>query len=183
MRPTLRCTRPATAGFARLRTRVSSNVRARTSIMRASSKSVVQCLVCVVEPPPGVLFAIQRGRAELLPPFVAQSHSIWFAITLHLGPMLADRSLNFRGEFVQGRPGDRFIYINSGTLAGQASSCWQRRAKLKLSGVPRSVVEPVVNHQGRAIQAMVLGTAHDGGPTCATLLPNTVTWSVAEGAA
>ena len=44
----------------------------------------------------------------------------------------SDGQPNFLGPFAQGPPADRFVYINSGTLAGQAESEWTRRAKVPL---------------------------------------------------
>jgi hypothetical protein len=119
----------------------------------------------------------------LLLPFAMQPDALWFAITLRLGPPLANGSFNFLGEFAQGPPSDRFIYINSGALAGQAGSCWERRAKLKLAGIPRLVVEAVTDRRDRAVQATVLGTSSDGGPMCATVRSTAVTWAIAKSAA
>ena len=146
--------------------------------MVPTSPSFVQCLVCVSDPPAGISFAIQKGRDALLSPFDLQLNAIWFAFTIRLGSHLPDGSPNFLGEFAHGTPTDRFVYINSGTRAGQAHSCWERRAKLKLAGIPRSLVESVVGRADRAVRAVVVGTGPDGGPTCATVRENSVSWAV-----
>jgi len=136
----------------------------------------VRIRVIVVGPPPGVRFAVQRGRSELLEPSVEQRDTIQFDFVLRLGSPLPDGSPNFAGEFAQGPPADRFVYINSGTLAGQPDSCWTRRAKLKLMALPRQFVEAAAVASETVIEARILGTLGDGGPVCASVKPQDVAW-------
>lgn len=133
--------------------------------------------ILVMNPPPGVRFAVQRGKAELLEPSARQHEPIAFELSLHLGAPLPDGKANFLGEFAQGPASDRFIYLNSGTLAGQADSPWTRRAKLKLASIPRQVVEAGLSASGGIIEARVLGTMGDGGPVCASVKAEAVVWS------
>lgn len=140
----------------------------------------VRMRVLVVEPPPGVRFAVQRGRTELLEPSVEQIDAIQFDFSLRLGAPRPDGSINFLGEFAQGPTSDRFLYINSGTLAGQANSCWTRRAKLKLGAVPRDFVEAAVTDGAIIIQAHVFGTIGDGGPVCASVKQRDGMWSLVQ---
>ncbi|WP_235531855.1 DUF5990 family protein [Pelomonas sp. Root1237] len=133
--------------------------------------------IVVVDPPPGVSFAVQRGKSELLAPLAERGETIQFELSLRLGLPLPDGSVNFLGEFAQGTPADRFVYLNSGALAGQPGSNWTRRAKLKLASIPREVVEAVLASSAGAIEARVLGTMADGGPICASVKPHAVVWS------
>jgi hypothetical protein len=133
--------------------------------------------ILVVNPPQGVQFAVQRGRSELLLPSVRQHDAIQFEVSLRLGSPLPDGTANFVGEFAQGPSSDRFIYINSGTLAGQADSRWTRRAKLKLTSIPRQIVEAGLSNPEGTIEARVLGTMGDGGPICASVKSDAVVWS------
>ncbi|QAZ41490.1 hypothetical protein C1M51_12590 [Methylibium sp. Pch-M] len=135
--------------------------------------------ILVVDPPSGVQFAVQRGRSELLEPLPEQHADIQFELSLRLGSPLLDESVNFLGEFAQGPSSDRFIYINSGTLAGQANSGWTRRAKLKLASIPRQIVEAALSTPEGVIEARVVGTMADGGPVCASVQPHAVVWSFA----
>ena len=130
----------------------------------------------MVAPPPGVRFAVQRDRAGLHPPADVQADALRFDFPLRLGATLPDGAFNFLGEFAQGPREDRFVYINSGTLAGQEGSCWTRRAKLKLASMPRSLVEAAVGAPGGVIEARIPGTMGDGGPVCASIKPQAVTW-------
>ncbi|MCY4756763.1 DUF5990 family protein [Pelomonas aquatica] len=144
--------------------------------MQQSAAPVLQLLLTVLAPPPGVVFAVQRGRDELLPPYASDVESVAFAITMRLGPPLVDGAFNFRGPYAQGAPADRFIYLNSGTLAGQSASCWERRAKVKLAAIPRPLIESAVGDPACAIEARILGTAGDGGPVCASIRPHAISW-------
>jgi hypothetical protein len=74
----------------------------------------------------------------------------------------------FTGPLVQGPPGDRFIYLDIGTYAGQADSCWSRRLKVPLSGITGQMID---SHS--VLEARVPGTADDGGPNCGTVKPFT----------
>ena len=135
--------------------------------------------VVIVSPPEGVVFAVQRGRAGLLLPTIWSTALIKFDLDLRVGGVLADGSPNYLGEFAQGTPVDRFVYINSGTLAGQPASCWTRRAKLKLGSIPAEIAAAAAQ-SGQVVDARVPGTMADGGPVCASIKPHAVTWSLAQ---
>lgn len=130
----------------------------------------------VIDPPSGVAFAVQRGKSELLLPAAIENDAIRFELALRIGAPLPDGSFNFLGEFAQGTPDDRFVYVNSGVRAGQTSSCWDRRAKIKLHSIPREWVEAAAGHQDRAIEGRIKGTMNDGGPVCATPKPGMMFW-------
>jgi hypothetical protein len=114
-----------------------------------------------------------------LQPYASTAELISFAVTLNLGPALADGAFNFQGPYAQGTPADRFIYVNSGVRAGQADTRWERRAKIKLAGIPRELVEAAADDSNRAIEARIPGTAPDGGPVCATVQHDAITWRLA----
>lgn len=140
----------------------------------------VQLRVIVVSPPKGVAFAVQRGRADLLPATSKTADTIQFDLSLRVAGVLADGSPNYLGEFAQGTPTDRFVYLNSGTLAGDHGAGWTRRAKLKLGSIPREIAEAAIAHPSRIIEARVQGTMADGGPICASVKPHAVSWHLRE---
>jgi hypothetical protein len=142
----------------------------------------VRMRIIVVAPPPGVRFAVQRGRSELLEPSAEHVEAIQFDFSLRLGSPLPEGP-NFLGEFAQGSPSDRFVYVNSGTLAGQTESCWSRRAKLKLASIPHSIVEAAAATAEAIIEVRVPGTMGDGGPVCASVKPQAVIWSLVQNVA
>jgi hypothetical protein len=122
----------------------------------------------VADPPAGVRWAIQLGRDQLSAPESIAHDSVVFRIPLEL---VADRAgtLRLRGAAVQGPPGARFVYLNSGTRAGDARSCWDRRAKIPLTGVPLARLHALAASDEPLLDGAILGTAKDGGPTCASV--------------
>jgi len=146
----------------------------------AVNSPTLRLRILVVSPPTGVVFAVQRGKAELLPPTTSSTDLIQFDLSLRVGGVLADGSPNYLGEFAQGTPADRFVYLNSGTLAGQGGSVWTRRAKLKLGAIPAETAQAAIANPGLVVEARVLGTMADGGPICASVKPQAVSWSLAQ---
>jgi hypothetical protein len=124
--------------------------------------------VTVIDPPAGIRFRMQRGRAALHDPSTATQRAISFDFSVRLGKPLANGEPNFLGEFTQGPPADRFVYVNSGALAGDEHAQWQRRAKVKLRGIGSELLQQALN-RGGVLEAEIAGTARDGGAACATV--------------
>lgn len=144
---------------------------------------LIRLRIRVLSPPPNVIFAVQKDKAELVQPLTADAECISFEIILRLRPSVAGAGFNFMGDFAQGPPQERFVYINSGARAGQSDTAWERRAKLKLGLIPESLVSKAAGVQGKAIEASFLGTASDGGPVCASLPTSAVQWRIVQSAA
>jgi hypothetical protein len=125
--------------------------------------------ITVLDPPRGVMFRLQRGRSELVPPSLETATSITFDFTLRVEPGAGGGPPRLLGPFAQGPPSRRFVYVNSGKRAGQADSCWDRRAKVQLGGVDASLIERAAAAAGAVIEAQIAGTGRDGGPACATV--------------
>jgi hypothetical protein len=125
--------------------------------------------ITLIKPPAGVPFCLQQGKDNLVPPSSDSGETVSFDFTVNIANDGADGPPNFRGPFVQGPPGGRFIYINSGTYAGQADSCWSRRAKIPLSGITWDLIEGALSKSSAVLEARIAGTAGDGGPACATV--------------
>jgi hypothetical protein len=123
----------------------------------------------VLRPPPGVAFALQRGKGELLSPAQASAESLVFDLSLRVAERNVGAAPNLLGPYAQGKPDDRFLYLNSGTLAGQGGSCWTRRAKIKTGGITWKLIEQTLAAPGAVLEAEIEGTAKDGGPCCATI--------------
>lgn len=121
-------------------------------------------------------FAVQRGRHDLVKPFLATTDLVSFAITLELGPSHAEGLPDFRGAVAQGARTDRFVYVNSGFYAGQLGTPWERRAKIKLADIPIALVESAAGQPDAAIEALIHATMKDGGPVCATVRSPQISW-------
>jgi hypothetical protein len=86
---------------------------------------------------------------------------------------------DFRGPAVQGRRGERFLYLTWGDVSPDGEFEMFRRAKLMLDRVDRPLMESA-RRQG-SLAATVDLTGGDGGPRCARVDPPAVTWSVPGG--
>lgn len=135
--------------------------------------------VTLLVPPAGVAFAVQLGRSDLLQPTHRSSETLSFdfVVTVHASRGSKPRLL---GPAAQGRPNERFVYVNSGKRAGQLDSCWDRRAKVPLTSITRKLVEQVLGSSRRRLEARIAATAGDGGPACATVALMDKGWRVIE---
>ena len=79
-----------------------------------------------------------------------------------------DGEVDFRGPAVQGRRGERFVYLTWGEGTDEAFTMF-RRAKLMLSDVPDPAAEQVT--------ARVDLTDEAGMPRCARLRPPALSWA------
>lgn len=118
-------------------------------------------------PPPNVRFQVQRGKDSLVPEARRDGVSIEFEVPLRIDTQ-ADGAPNFLGPFAQGPPRARFVYVNSGTLAADAKSCWTRRAKVPLTGISWALIRGA-QADDAVLEARIGGVAGDGGPACGTV--------------
>lgn len=125
--------------------------------------------IVVLRVPRGVTFAMQRGRSELLAPSKASADRLVFDLNVRIGERKGSTKPNVLGPYAQGKPDDRFLYLNSGTMAGQASTNWTRRAKIKIVGIDWKLIEQTLATKGAVLEARIEGCAKDGGPCCATV--------------
>jgi hypothetical protein len=123
--------------------------------------------IVVKQPPPRVDFALQKGSGSAYEA-VQKQRSKGDDLTFEFTPSIKDGGSGgmaaFGGPFVQGPPRQRFIYIDIGTCAGQADSCWSRRLKIPLVGITTKMILT-----GGILEARVPGTGRDSGPSCATV--------------
>lgn len=85
-----------------------------------------------------------------------------------------DGVLDFRGPSVQGKRGDRFIYLTWGDVSPDGAFEMFRRAKLMLDRVEPALMESAAE-TGR-LAARVDLTGDDGGPRCARVDPPAIAW-------
>jgi hypothetical protein len=123
--------------------------------------------IVIEQPPAGVDFGLQKGKGNAYETVQKQrSHgkSLVFEFQPSIREGMADSMAAVGGPFVQGPPQQRFVYIDIGTYAGQAESCWSRRLKVPLDGIPLEAIGAA-----GVFEARVPGTGRDGGPSCATV--------------
>ena len=93
-------------------------------------KSEVPLRLVLIDPPPGVDFGIQRGRGTKYEAVLVQQRKrrdVSFDFSVAVVDKRKDGQPNFLGDFAQGPPTRRFIYIDVGTYAGQKDTPWARR--------------------------------------------------------
>lgn len=82
---------------------------------------------------------------------------------------------DFKGPAVQGRPGDRFVYLTWGDVGADGEFAMFRRAKLMLDAVDADTAAAA---RTAGVLTAELGlTADDGMPRCAAVRPPAVTWT------
>ena len=125
--------------------------------------------ITLIKPLRGVPLCLQQGKDDLVPPSSVSGELVSFDFTVNIANDRMDEPPNLRGKSVQGPPAGRFVYVNSGTYARQADSCWSRRAKVPLAGITWALIEETLAKSGAVLEACIAGTAGDGGPACATV--------------
>src|SRR5689334_22913300 len=120
--------------------------------------------VIVERPLSGVKTRVQKGKDELLEPSSISDSELSFEFEISVD--VVGNALNFLGKFAQGPKDSRFVYVNSGTYAGQHGTAWARRAKLSLMSITAEQIQNAIDG-GSIIETTMPGTGRDGGPTCA----------------
>jgi hypothetical protein len=119
----------------------------------------------------------RRGRPdELLDPHPGDAASA--AWTLDCATAATAEGIDITGRYVQGRPGDRFVYLSWGTVGDDGVFTMFRRAKLMLGAIDPDVVGAAAR-SGRLL-ARVRLTDPKGGPLCARVRPPYVEWSAGQ---
>jgi len=94
----------------------------------------------------------------------------------------SDGSLDYRGPMVSGKRGDRFIYLNWGTVARGGEFRLMRRAKVDLSALDPLIVRQALDESAELHCAVDLTDAK-GNPTCTRFRPPATSWLVVESVA
>ncbi|MGI8918325.1 MAG: DUF5990 family protein [Pyrinomonadaceae bacterium] len=129
--------------------------------------------IVLEKPTAGVDFGLQRGRGnnyETIQIQRSKGQDLNFDFTVRAKATGKDAAPNFLGPFVQGPTGERFVYIDIGTYAGQMATGWSRRLKIPLRGISWKMIEEVI--EGKSLlETCVAGKGKDGSPSCATPKP------------
>lgn len=150
--------------------------------MKVAQLSAVQTLalrIMVVDPPPNILWALQLGREELVKPAFSTKDRISFEFSVEVVEDSSAAGFRLRGPAVQGRPGERFVYLRMGAYAGQVGATAGWRAKIGLEGISRKLVETVTARPSGVLEVQFAGTGPKGGPACATVPLLGTGWRVA----
>ena len=125
--------------------------------------------------PAGMLqLGVQRGKTVVNVQDV-QPELTCLQVTLEVTAVpQPDNTFDWKGPYVHGRPGERFLYLNWGQ---QQSDTWHglRRAKIPLGLIPTELIEKATA-QNDILHGTLSGIAKDGGPVAASV--KTVQWQL-----
>ncbi len=130
--------------------------------------------IVLEKPPAGVDFGVQKGLGsnyETIQKQRSKGGDLSFEFTVRAKVSDKDGSPNFLGPIVQGPTGERFIYIDIGTYAGQTGTGWSRRLKIPLRGITPDMIDRASDGSESLLETKVPGTGKDGGPSCASVKP------------
>ena len=142
------------------------------------NQDVVPLRVVVRDPVPGVALRLQSGRTDLVGPSSVSDAAVTFDFAVRVTLPDGEGPVGFFGPFTQGPPKERFVYVNAGRHAGQAGSCWDRRAKIPLTGIRPALIHSVLTVPGSVLEVSIAGRGRDGGPVCAMVKLPPDAWQV-----
>ncbi|MFC9589905.1 DUF5990 family protein [Streptomyces sp. NPDC056944] len=117
----------------------------------------------------------RRDRpAELLDPQPGDAASATWTLECTAVTPSAGRA-DVKGPYIQGRPGNRFIYLSWGAVDEEGSFTMFRRAKLMLDAVPDHELDVAVS--GGLLVGRLGLTDACGEPLCARVVPPHITWT------
>ncbi|MBJ8346257.1 DUF5990 family protein [Antrihabitans sp. YC2-6] len=110
---------------------------------------------------------VQRGR-EVVDQVPGDADSAVFEFDVTVAETATGP--DFRGPYVHGRRGARFLYLSWGNLEADGSWSMFRRAKLHICELPSDMVGC------DTVEAQLTLTDECGGPRCASVRPPLLTW-------
>jgi len=117
---------------------------------------------------------LQR-RAEVVEQFPGNTQeAVW---EMDVDVVDKDGGIDFRGPFVQGKRGNRFLYLSWGTVDSEGRFEMFRRAKLMLGAIAGEIISAAGDPGSRLVGRLNL-TGGDGGPLCAAVRPPFISWSI-----
>ena len=141
-------------------------------------QDVVPLRLVVRDPVPGVVLRLQSGRTDLVSPSSVSDAAVIFDFAVRVTLPDVEGPVVFFGPFTQGPPKERFVYVNAGRHAGQADTCWDRRAKIPLTGIRAALIRRVLTVPGSVLEVAIAGRGRDGGPVCAMVKLPPDAWQV-----
>lgn len=122
--------------------------------------------IIIDRPVPGVLHSLQsKDNLPLDPKRSIAGEPLSFDVPIRIAP-----GPKFFGDQIRREgPTRRFIYIRVGQSAGDHASSWSRRMKIDIHNLAIDLLDQAAG--GAIIELTVDGTAKDGTPACATVMP------------
>jgi hypothetical protein len=122
----------------------------------------------------GIEVGIQRKNRpdELMGQVSADVESVTWELEATPVP---SATVDFRGPYISGPPGGRFVYLSWGVVEGPGSFEMFRRAKIMFDGIPAGTMT-AAQESGVLVGRLGL-TDPKGNPTCAAVRPPLIEWT------
>jgi hypothetical protein len=134
--------------------------------MPRAAQTEIRMRLIVEAPVSGVVYSLQNKQNQ---PIDAKCSAGNASLVFEFPVRLATGN-RFSGEHVRREgPTRRSIYVAVGKQAGDATSCWDRRIKIDIHTITRSLLDEALN--GKILEASIRGAGQDGTPACATVSP------------
>ena len=144
--------------------------------MTSAGRNPLSVTIVATDPPfaagDRVLFGLQSGR-EVDDPRPA-CITTEFHTTINV-IRTANSGVDFAGEHVHGRRGDRFIYLAWGIPDPTEPFVMFARAKIKLNNIPDDLLEISIE-KGQVLSAELQATNPKGQPATGTIKPPSIDW-------
>ena len=127
--------------------------------------------ILLQNPVDGVMYGLQKGKGvhyEIVQAQIGNRQDLTFRFVVHL-KQTNKSAPSLTGPFVQGTPGNRFVYINIGSYAGQAGAPCSGRLKVPIPEVDFQDTLSRGSEYGWSCK--VPGRTEDGKPVFATVKP------------
>ena len=135
--------------------------------------------IVIDDPVPDLAVALQRGAAVKAELVASPGAPSTFDLEVVVEGSLPDGQPRLLGPFVQGPPGERFVYLCVGQMAGQPNSPWSGRVKVPLGDIGWESIERL--KPGERLEGRVPGRGRNGGPALASVKILPPGWRAAPG--
>ena len=150
------------------------------SALRSRGKTLLRLRIHCLQPPDPRRHKARFGLQEKKPgDWVLHEGTrrangdILFECECQVKPRRSGEPPDFAGPFVHGKPGERFLYLSWkpdgwSSTEPEPTTTFVRRIKLHLRDITWAQIGEAF-HTGGVLQAIIAGTARDGGPACASV--------------
>ncbi len=118
------------------------------------------------------MYVGMQDKTEVVDPVQGDSNEVVFEFKIDV---VNSEDIDYRGPFVHGKKGERFLYLSWGEVRTKGSFEMFRRAKLHLSALDPDAVKCAIS-KGLVLEGVLGLTDERGGPLCSSVRPPKIKW-------